>query len=1131
MSTLDQSLKLARRFIELPLEKRRVFFAALRDEQVDFTQYPIPDCSGIAGRDQLSYAQQRMWFLWQLEPGSAAYNLPGAVRLLGCLDRQALDLAFADLVQRHECLRTTFEEVDGQALQRVAEGVQVQVRHVALSALDAEQRLRRTREEVTREAGLPFDLQQGPLLRAALLQLAADEHVLLLTLHHIIADGWSMNILIDEFMRCLDARSAGDQAQLPALAVHYRDYALWQRSWMEAGEQARQLDYWQAQLGEEHEPLELPTDRPRPAQPSHAGARLEFAIDAGLRSGLKALAQRQGTTLFVVLLAAFKTLLYRYSGQGDIRVGGLIANRNRAEVEGLIGFFVNTQVLRSQLDGRQTFEQLLAALHQTALGAQAHQELPFDALLEALQPNRSQSHNALFQVMYNHQPLVTDIQGMRLGCGLQLAHLDAEQSVAGARSHAAASDLMLETREEGERLMAAFTYAIDLFDAATVARMADHWRNLLRSVLADPKCRIGQLPLLDAAEARQLQGWALRAPASQAAALAHQRFQAQAARTPEAVALVLAGEGQGASLSYAELERRSNRLAQSLVQAGVGPEVLVGVALERSLDMGVALLAVLKAGGAYVPLDPQAPSERIAQMFADSGLRLLLTQSNLLSQLPEANGIEVLCLDHTQGEQPEHAPQVSLQPGNLAYVIYTSGSTGRPKGVAISHGALAEFCELASDYSRLTADDRVLQFATCSFDGFVEQFYPPLCVGARVVLRDSRLWDSASFLQALEQHGITVADLPAAYWHMLVQDYARDTPQAFAALRQVHVGGEAMAVDGLDLWRRAGLAGVRLLNTYGPTEATVVSSIHDCTALASQDVSWRGIPIGQGLAGRRLCILDGEMQPVPAGAIGELYIGGPGLARGYHGQPALSAERFLPDPEVPGARLYRTGDRARFDANGAIEYIGRVDHQVKVRGFRIELGEIEMRLQQCPGVREAAVLALDMAGGRQLVAYVVIATDGGAAGAQRQTIREALRVTLPDYMVPSHLVLLDRLPLTASGKLDRKALPAPDPSQLQAGFRAPVSEPQQRLAAIWMEVLQVPRVGLDDSFFDLGGHSLLAAQVIARIKSELGVALPMRSLFERPHLAALAEELEALGGTADEDWADMEAFMNSLEEV
>ncbi|MBV4542935.1 non-ribosomal peptide synthetase [Pseudomonas vlassakiae] len=1131
MSTLDQSLKLARRFIELPLEKRRVFFAALRDEQVDFSQYPIPDCSGIAGRDQVSYAQQRMWFLWQLEPGSAAYNLPGAVRLLGRLNHQALDLAFADLVQRHECLRTTFEEVDGQAVQCVGDGAQVRVRHVDLSTLDADQRLQQTREEVAREAAQPFDLRHGPLLRAALLQLAADEHVLLLTMHHIIADGWSMNILIDEFMRCLDARSAGNQAQLPALAVQYRDYALWQRSWMEAGEQARQLDYWRAQLGEEHEPLELPTDRPRPAQPSHAGARLEFAIDAELRSGLKALAQRQGTTLFVVLLAAFKTLLYRYSGQGDIRVGGLIANRNRGEVEGLIGFFVNTQVLRSQLDGQQTFEQLLAALRQTALGAQAHQELPFDALLEALQPNRSQSHNALFQVMYNHQPLVTDIQGMRLGCGLQLAHLDAEQSVAGARSHAAASDLMLETREEGERLLAAFTYATDLFDAATVERMAGHWRNLLRSVLADPQRRIGELELLDAAESRQLQAWALQAPAPQAAALAHQRFQAQAARSPEAVALVLAGEGQGASLSYAELERRSNRLAQRLVQAGVGPEVLVGVALERSLDMGVALLAVLKAGGAYVPLDPQAPSERIAQVFADSGLRLLLTQSTLLNQLPEAGGIEVICLDHAQGEHPEHAPQVSLRPGNLAYVIYTSGSTGRPKGVAISHGALAEFCELASDYSRLTADDRVLQFATCSFDGFVEQFYPPLCVGARVVLRDRHLWDSTRFLHALQRHGITVADLPAAYWHMLVQDYARDTPPAFAALRQVHVGGEAMAVDGLDLWRRAGLAGVRLLNTYGPTEATVVSSIHDCTALASRDVSWRGIPIGQGLAGRRLCILDGEMQPVPAGAIGELYIGGPGLARGYYGQPALSAERFLPDPNVPGARLYRTGDRARFDANGAIEYIGRVDHQVKVRGFRIELGEIEMRLQQCPGVREAAVLALDMAGGRQLVAYAVTDADGTDAEAQRQAIRQGLRATLPDYMVPSHLVLLDRLPLTPSGKLDRKALPAPDPSQLQAGFRAPVSEPQQRLAAIWMEVLQVPRVGLDDSFFDLGGHSLLAAQVIARIKSELGVALPMRSLFERPHLAALAEELEALGGTADEDWADMEAFMNSLEEV
>ncbi|WP_060480500.1 non-ribosomal peptide synthetase [Pseudomonas monteilii] len=1134
MSTLDQSHKLARRFIELPLDKRRVFYAALRNEQVDFAQYPIPDCSALASRDQLSYAQQRMWFLWQLQPDSAAYNLPGAVRLLGNLNRQALELAFADLVQRHECLRTTFEEIDGQAWQRVGDGAQIKLRHVDLSALTVDLRQQRTREEVAREAGQPFDLQQGPLLRIALLQLAGDEHVLLLTLHHIIADGWSMNILIEELMRCLDARSAGHQAQLPALAVQYRDYALWQRSWMEAGEQARQLEYWQAQLGDEHEPLELPSDRPRPAQPSHAGARLEFAIDQELRNGLKALAQRQGVTLFVVLLAAFKALLYRYSGQGDIRVGGLIANRNRAEVEGLIGFFVNTQVLRSQLDGRQTFAQLLQALRQTTLDAQAHQELPFDALLEALPANRSQSHNALFQVMYNHQPMVTDIQGMRLACGLQLAHLQAEQSMAEARSHAAASDLMLETREEGERLLAAFTYATDLFDAATIKHMAGHWCNLLRSVLADPQSGIGQLPMLAVPEACQLQQWALRAPAPQASALAHQRFQAQAARTPQAVALVLAGQGQGACLSYAELELRSNQLAQRLVQSGVGPEVLVGVALQRSLDMGVALLAVLKAGGAYVPLDPQAPSERIAQVFADSGLRLLLTQSNLYSQLPPAEGIEVLCLDHAQHQlstQPACAPELSLQPGNLAYVIYTSGSTGRPKGVAISHGALAEFCELACDYSRLSAEDRVLQFATCSFDGFVEQFYPPLCAGACVVLRDSQLWDSASFLQAVQTHGITVADLPAAYWHMLVQDYARNAPQAFAALRQVHVGGEAMSVDGLDLWRRAGLGGVRLLNTYGPTEATVVSSIHDCTDLMSQDVSWRGIPIGKGLAGRRLVILDGELQPVPIGVIGELYIGGPGLARGYHGQAGLSAERFLPDPASPGERLYRTGDRARFNAQGDIEYIGRVDHQVKVRGFRIELGEIEMRLQQCAGVREAAVLALDMAGGRQLVAYVATQADGIGPDAQRQAIRQALRATLPDYMVPSHLVLLAKLPLTPSGKLDRKALPEPDPSHVQASFRAPTSEQEQQLAAIWMDVLQVPRVGLDDSFFDLGGHSLLAAQVIARIKSELGVALPMRSLFERPHLAALAQELKALGGTADEDWAEMEAFINSLEEV
>ncbi|MDF2644096.1 MAG: non-ribosomal peptide synthetase, partial [Pseudomonas sp.] len=568
-----------------------------------------------------------------------------------------------------------------------------------------------------------------------------------------------------------------------------------------------------------------------------------------------------------------------------------------------------------------------------------------------------------------------------------------------------------------------------------------------------------------------------------------------------------------------------------LLSAGVGPDVLVGVALGRSLDMAVALLAVLKAGGAYVPLDLNMPAERLQHVLNDSGLRLVLSHSEHAGRLPTSDRIEPVYVDQAGGApHVDTNPTVNLAPDNLAYVIYTSGSTGRPKGVAISHGALSEFVELGARYSDLREGDRVLQFATQGFDGFVEQFYPPLCRGACVVMRDDRLWDSATFHRALIDHGITLADLPAAYWLTLVQDFAANRPQNYGSLRQIHVGGEAMAVEGLRLWHEAGLGHVRLLNTYGPTEATVVSSIHDCTGLAPQAVSWRGVPIGRALAGRRLYVLDDQLTLLPQGAVGELYIGGPGLARGYHGQPALSAERFVADPFTPGERLYRTGDRVRRRVNGALEYIGRVDHQVKIRGFRIELGEIEGRLQQCAEVREAVVLALPLAGSTQLVAYVVAHDADGDPLTRRQRIKTQLQADLPDYMVPTHLLFLPELPLTPSGKLDRKALPTPDPQQLQANYRAPYSETERALADIWMEVLHLPKAGLDDHFFELGGHSLLAAQVIARLKTRLGVSLPLRVVFEKPVLGELAAEVALLANPATDDWDDMDQFMDSLEE-
>ncbi|CAM3119454.1 non-ribosomal peptide synthetase [Pseudomonas floridensis] len=1130
----EHAQKLARRFVELPLEKRRLFLDGMRREDMDFSLFPIPSCEGLAERDGLSYAQQRMWFLWQLDPDSAAYNLPMSVCLNGALELKRLEQAFSALVERHESLRTTFGQDGDRAFQRVAPPAPVSIDLTDLSAMPVDQRWAAARQAMAEQSVQAFDLQHGPLFTVRVLRLAEQEHLLLLNLHHMITDGWSMNVLIDEWLRGYDALVAGQPLPFQPLVVQYRDYAVWQRSWLEAGEQERQLDYWRAHLGEEHPVLELPTDRPYPALPSHDGARLELTLQPELLRNLKSLAQHQGVTLFVVLLATFKSLLHRYSGQTDIRVGGLIANRTRSETEGLVGCFINTQVLRSEVTAQTRFVDLLHAVANASTGAQSHQELPFDAVIDALQPERSQSHNPLFQVMFNHQPVVADLLDKQLACGLRVANLPAEQQALAQRSHAAASDLMLATSGEGEQLHAAFTYATDIFDESTIARLAAHWRNLLASVCADPLQRVSELAMLATDERARLLD-VDSATKADSVTPAHRLFEAQAMRTPEATALILAQAGDSPGMTYAELNARSNRLARHLREHGVGPDVLVGVALGRSLDMPVALLAVLKAGGAYVPLDLSAPTERLRHVLDDSGLRVLLTRSEQLTSLPPLTDIDCLCIDRLDEIKIDsQGLDVPVDPASLAYVIYTSGSTGRPKGVAISHAALSGFIALGAEYSGLRSDDRVLQFATHSFDGFVEQFYPPLCRGAAVVLRDERLWDSRTFHQAVIDHGVTLADLPAAYWLTLVQDFAASPPAHYGALRQIHVGGEAMAIEGLRLWRDAGLGHVRLLNTYGPTEATVVSSIHDCSALTPDAVSWRGVPIGHALAGRRLYVLDDDLNLLPQGAVGELYIGGPGLARGYHAQPGLSAERFVADPFVAGERLYRTGDRARQRLDGAIEYIGRVDHQVKIRGFRIELGEIESRLQQCHDVREAVVLAVALGGSTQLVAYVVpqVAVSSDAEQtAVRQRIKSILQASLPDYMVPTHWLLLPELPLTPSGKLDRKALPAPDPAQLQARYRAPHSEVEICLAAIWEDVLHAPRVGLDDHFFELGGHSLLAAQVIARIKTKLGVSLPLRSLFEQPVLASLAAEVTQLTvNTPDNDWSDMDQFMDSLEE-
>ena len=1073
----EDSLKLARRFIGLPLEKRQLFLQALQKEGVDFSRFPIPAGVEAEDRQALSYAQQRMWFLWQLDPASGAYNLPGAVRLTGVLSLPAMQQAFASLVARHETLRTVFQRQADERLAQVPIEPSLTVEHLDFSALPAAEREQAVNDAATRQSLLPFDLEHGPLLRVQLLKLADQEHVLLLTLHHIVSDGWSMNVLIDEFIRCYDAHERNEAPQLPALPIQYSDYALWQRRWLEAGEQARQLEYWQARLGDEHPVLELPTDHPRPAMPSYQGTRHNFAIDPALAAQLRSCAQKHNVTLFMLLLGAFNVLLHRYSGQGDIRVGVPIANRNRTEVEGLIGFFVNTQVLRTELTGQTRIAELLQGIKEHALGAQAHQELPFERLVEALKIERSLSHTPLFQVMYNHQPVVADIASVSTASGLELALVEWQ-------GRTTQFDLTLDTYEKSGTLHAALTYANDLFDAPTIARMAQHWISLLQAMVVDGEQRIGELPMLDASEQQRLvHTWNQTAESYPTERAIHHLIEDQAQRTPNAPALVFGTT----TLTYAQLDSRANQLAHALGEQGVGPDVLVGLCVERSIEMVIGLLAILKAGGAYVPLDPEYPQERLAYMIEDSGIQLLLSQQSLLASLPAA-GIQVIALDQPAlwlDSYSGEAPAVAVHGLNLAYVIYTSGSTGKPKGAGNSHRALVNRLSWMQQAYALDTSDAVLQKTPFSFDVSVWEFFWPLMTGARlVVAAPGEHREPARLIETIGQHAITTLHFVPSMLQAFIHEPG---VQACTSLKRIVCSGEALPLDA-QLHVFAKLPDAALYNLYGPTEAAI-----DVTHWTCVDEGADSVPIGRPIANLGTYVLDAQLNPVPAGVCGELYLGGIGLARSYHRRPALTAERFVPSPFVTGERLYRTGDRVRQRADGVIEYLGRLDHQVKLRGLRIELGEIETRLMQHAQVREAVVL---VHGGKQLVAYLVL------EGEEPTDLKAWLLRSLPEYMVPTHFITLAKLPVTANGKLDRKALPVPD-AALQQAFVAPQNALQKALAAIWSDVLGVEQVGQDDNFFELGGDSIISIQVVSRAR-QAGIRLSPRDLFQYQSVRSLA---------------------------
>jgi amino acid adenylation domain-containing protein len=1041
-----------------------------------------------------SFAQQRLWFLDQLEPGLTAYNMSAAYRITGRLNVRALEQSLNEIVRRHEALRTTFASRDGQPVQIIATSSDLALSIIDLSDLSKGEREAEASRLVIEDAQQPFDITRE-VLRAPLLRLGAEEHVLALYAHHIAFDGWSWGVFYRELAALYDAFTQGKPSSLPELPIQYADFAIWQRQWLQGETLEAQLAYWEQQLRGASN-LSLPTDRKRPAVQTYHGARRSLGLSPALAKGLKALSRREGATLFMTLLAAFKVLLYRYSGQTDILVGSPIANRNRTEIEGLIGFFVNTLVLRSDLSGQPSFRELLAQVREVSFQAYMHQDLPFDKLVQELNPERDMSRNPLFQVLFafqnapRHPFQLTGLSVTRWPLATTTTHFD----------------LQLHLMEEAATLEGFFLYNTDLFEADTIARMSTHFQTLVQAIVADPNTPISHLPLLTEVERHQLLvEWNSTTVARPPGFCVHQLCENQVEQTPQAIAV----ECEEQQLTYRQLDSRANQMAHYLRRQGAGVETRVGIFVERSLEMAVSVLAVLKAGAAYVPLDPAYPSQRLAFMIEDAGLSVILSQEDLLRQLPK-HSAQVICLDadwpRIASESSDKPPAVAT-PDSLAYVLYTSGSTGWPKGVAMPHRALTNRILWQMEHTALRKACRTLQFNSLSFDvSFTDLFLPWCSGGTTVIATEEVRSDLGSLAKFIIEQSIERIDLPFVALHHLALAFD-EQPEPPACLKEVISTAEPLQIgpELRNLFRR--LPGCSLRNQYGPTETHVVTALD----LAAAPESWPVLPaIGRPITNAQVYLLDSNLLPVPIGVPGELYIGGDCLARGYLNRPDLTAEKFIPHPfsTEPGARLYRTGDLARYRPDGNVEFLGRRDHQVKIRGFRVELGEIETAIGQLPEVREAVVTAPgDSSLGRALVAYLVL--EHGASFSTREA-RELLKQRLPVHMVPSAFVLLEALPLTPSGKVNRQALPTPDKArpELDEAYAPPNSDTERALAAMWAQVLGLEQIGVHDNFFELGGHSLLATQVASRLRATFQVELPLRSLFETPTIAGLVSTLE-----------------------
>jgi amino acid adenylation domain-containing protein len=1048
----------------------------------------------------LSYAQQRLWFLDQLQPGSAAYNVPVGLRLDGVLQMEVLERAFTELVRRHEALRTTFQVKDGEAVQVIAPAEAFVLALTDLSLLAAEEREAEAQRLAQAEAITPFDLGRGPLLRVKMVRMAEQQHVLLLTMHHIVTDAWSIGIMIREIAQLYEVYLKHGESGWPELKVQYADYAVWQRQWLQGEVLDQQMSYWEEQLADLPQVHSLPLDRSRPAVETFHGAEHTVEIEPATVEALKKLSVKSQTTLFMTLHGVFALLLSRYANSTDIVMGTPVANRLQSELESMVGFFVNTLVLRTECSPGRTFREYLAHVREVNLEAHAHQDVPFEHVVARLQPQRSTSFAPLFQIMFS----INQKQAEAQLPGLSTSPLRGEDVLVKF-------DLMLDAFEQDGGLRLSFAYASDLFEASTIERMGEHMKNLLQAAAANPDGKVEELPMLSEAEQHHLI-YELNQTTSdyRLDTCVHKLFEAQVERNPGATAVTFEGQ----RLSYEELNRQANQLAHYLVQLGVGPEARVGICMERSLEMVIGLLGILKAGGAYVPLDPTYPTDRLSYMLQDAQTEILLIQSKFRGRLLDYAGrcIELDGDWHVVARESGSAASSRDFAATLAYVIYTSGSTGKPKGVAVEHRQVCNQLFWAGDALSLGAADRVLQKASFSFDASILEIFLPLACGAQIVMaKPGGEMDVDYLVQLAIENEVTYVDLVPALLEQLVEHPAI---QQWTSLRVLSSGADVLKPELVKSFYRR-LPGV-LWNTYGPTEATVQSTFTECGEHE------RTVAIGKPIANTQIYVLDDSLEPVPAGVAGELYIGGAGVTRGYLNQPVLTADRFLPDrfSATPGARLYRTGDLARWRADGNVEYLGRADFQVKIRGFRIELGEIETALEQHGGIEQAVVVAReDQPGEKRLIAYIVGKAQAGDL--TENELRNYLKHRLPEYLVPAAFMRLERLPLTRNGKLDRKGLPLPAAGLLGSGspFVAPRNLLEKQLADMWEDLLQKHPVSMTDNFFDLGGHSILAVRLAARIEKQLGRHLPVTALFSNGTVETLAQFLQK--NASDEPWSPL----------